>query len=129
MFEIDPEALVLIAFFSPEKTPADIDRAAGYVSMLCNSKPSPCQFGALVSFVCDLGPGGLEISPILRALDANCYAEAAAQFIPYARFPGRRARSFCERDLFLGLGFDPSRYTIVQETQSRVIPVEKGKEV
>lgn len=84
----------------------DIARAAESVLRLAKVKLTDGQYGALVSFVYNLGAGQLRISTLLRKLNAGDSAGAADEFAKW-HFANRKPleglmrRRKAERDLFL----------------------------
>lgn len=59
----------------------DLEAAAAHVRELVTVTVTQCQFDALCSFVFNLGPGRLEVSTLLKRLNAGDYVDAAEQFL------------------------------------------------
>lgn len=84
----------------------DLIKAERAVMALVSVDLSDGEFGALVSFVFNLGAGALKSSRLRRVLNEGEYEEAADQFLRWNKAGGRvlkgltRRRSD-ERDLFL----------------------------
>ncbi len=73
---------------------------------------TPNQYGALVSFVYNLGPGRLRSSTLLRKLNSGLYDEAADEFKKWIMaggrpLPGLIRRREAERALFLKVEPEP----------------------
>lgn len=89
----------------------DLVDACRDVQRLCTVDLDDGQFGALVSFVFNLGAGSLAQSTLLKKLNAGDYAGAAEQFLAWNKgrvngvlqpLPGLTRRRTGERALFLG---------------------------
>lgn len=85
----------------------DVSQAESAVSRLVAVPLTQCQFDALVSFVYNLGAGGLAKSTLLKRLNAGDYSVAADEFMKWVKAGGRRLqglvrRRAAERALFLG---------------------------
>ena len=84
----------------------DVSQAESAVSRLVAVPLTQGQFDALVSFVYNLGAGGLAKSTLLKRLNAGDYPGAADEFLKWVKAGGRRLqglvrRRAAERALFL----------------------------
>lgn len=87
-----------------------LKRYEASVSKMVKVQLTQNQFDALVDFVYNLGEGNLQISTLLRRLNAGFYDEAADQFLRWNKsrvngamieLPGLTARRTANRTLFL----------------------------
>lgn len=84
----------------------DLQRFALALARMVRVPVNDNQFGALLSFVFNLGPGRLQSSTLLRRLNGGDYEGAANEFPKWVngggrRLPGLVARRAEERALFL----------------------------
>lgn len=84
----------------------DLEEHEGYVNQLVKVLLTQNQFDALVSFCYNVGPTNLSSSTLLRKLNEEDYAGAAAQFLRWNKasgrvLPGLTRRREMERELFL----------------------------
>lgn len=88
----------------------DLIRAAIWVDQLVTADVTDDQFGALVSFVFNIGRGAFSGSTLLKKLNSGDFAGAAAEFSRWTKaggvdLPGLVRRRAAERALFEGRGF------------------------
>src|SRR5581483_2866458 len=84
----------------------DLNEHGSYVENYVKVPISDNQFGALVSFCYNLGPGSLQKSTLLKLLNSGDYNGAADQFLVWNKdggtvLPGLTRSRQGERDLFL----------------------------
>lgn len=85
----------------------ELSKCAKSIVRLVNVPLTDEQFGALASFVYNLGAGSLQSSTLRRRLNEGDYDEAADQFLRWVMAGGRvlkglQRRREAERELFIG---------------------------
>ena len=101
----------------------DLNEHSGYVEKMVTVAMTDNQFGALVSFCYNLGPGSLQKSTLLKLLNTGDYSGAAGQFVLWNKaggtvLAGLTRRRLAERDLFLTAAIPDG----VQNSEGNVLP-------
>lgn len=102
----------------------DLRMVEAAVARLVRIPVTDNQFGALVSFVHNLGPGRLQASTLLRRLNAGLFDQAADEFPKWVmgggrRLPGLVLRREAERAMFLTPDPEPPAPPVVVPAKAR----------
>lgn len=93
------------------------------------SRPiNPYQFGALVSFVYNVGPGNFRRSTLLKRVNAGRFDEAGGEFLKWVYAGGQvlrglKRRRMAERELFLRSYRDDSTRRVVDRLIAEARPM------